>query len=56
MVVSGQLQNPAALPQENTPPSRQLNGSLGGPLSQSEACGEEKNLTLMGNEPMPSSP
>jgi hypothetical protein len=33
-----------------------LDKRLGGPQSQYECCGEEKNLAMLGIKPMPSSP
>jgi hypothetical protein len=50
MELSGQLHDPAALPQEKEP-LYTLDGRLGWPQSRPERCGEEKNLALPGIEP-----
>jgi hypothetical protein len=55
MEVSDQLHAPAALPPRGGSPQYPVDRGLGGPQSHSVCCGEEKNLTLPGIEPEPSS-
>jgi hypothetical protein len=55
MEVRVQLHIPAALDPGGKSPRYPLDRKVGGPQSLSGDCGEERNLTLPGIEPEPSS-